>query len=107
MTKDIINPKIKKEITKEINKVIPSEVRGHASSLREEFRKHVSTAIMTAFGLVIALVWKDVVTALIPSITAPSLLTKYPFLVQVYTAVIVTIVAVLGILIISKWAKTS
>ena len=79
--------------------------KSHLKSLRAEFKKQVSTAIMTALGLVIALAWKDLVTALIPSVSSPEMIAKYPYLAQLWGAIIVTIVAVIGILIISYWAK--
>jgi 23S rRNA pseudoU1915 N3-methylase RlmH len=96
--------KILKEKTK---KESHERVIAQASALKNEYKKHVSTAITTAFGLVIALVWKDVITILMPSITAPSLLEKYPVLASLYTAAIITAIAVIGILLVTNWAKPS
>jgi hypothetical protein len=95
----------KQEVKEEVKKAIHDKVLTNVSTLRNEYKKQVSTAILTALGLVIALVWKDVITALIPTITAPGFLTEYPLVAQVYVAGIVTGIAILGILLISNWSK--
>ncbi|MBM3230563.1 hypothetical protein FJZ22_02835 [Candidatus Pacearchaeota archaeon] len=69
-----------------------------ASFLKSEFRNQASTAIITAFGLVIALAWKDVITELVTKLNPAnnSLL---------LSAIIVTFIGILGIALISKWNK--
>jgi len=66
---------------------------------KSEFSKQVSTAIITAFGLVIALTWKDVIVEFVKKVN--------PFQDQnlLYSAIIVTIISIIGIAIITKWAK--
>lgn len=104
----LIMPKKEKSVLKEsLNKIPHKKVISKVTQLRNEYKKQVSTAIITAFGLVIALVWKDVVTALMPSITSPALLAKYPVLANLYTAIIITIIAVIGILVMSRLGKSS
>ena len=90
----------RKEVIKGINKKIASKVVSQASELKNEFKKQTSTAIMAAFGLIIALSWKDVITDLISKI---EFIKSYGLLL---TAVILTVVSILGILLISKWAKS-
>ncbi|MEK6890039.1 MAG: DUF5654 family protein [Nanoarchaeota archaeon] len=71
--------------------------KNKALFLKSEFRGQASTAIITAFGLVIALAWKDVITDFISKInpfTNSSL-----FL----SAIIITIVSVIGISLVSRW----
>lgn len=106
MAKETFNPEEKKEIKEEVKKAIHQKLLENASTFRSEYQKQVSTAVITAFGLVIALTWKDVVTALMPKITTPNFLTEYPLLSQIYVAGIVTLLAIIGILIISRWNKT-
>jgi len=55
---------------------------------------------MAAFGLIIALAWKDVITDLISKI---EFVKSYGLLI---TAVILTIICVFGILLVSKWSKS-
>ena len=102
---DKLSNEEKKEVREEIKKEMHRKAICKAVELKNEYKKQVSAAIITAFGLVIALVWKDVITVLMPSISAPGLLEDYPFLAHLYTAVIVTGFAVIGIFLISSWAK--
>jgi uncharacterized membrane protein YcjF (UPF0283 family) len=95
---DNLSKQERKEVVKEINKKLAEKVKSHAGSLRSEFKKQTSTAIMAAFGLIIALSWKDVITDAISNL---EFVKGYGLLMS---AVILTLVSVLGILIISKWA---
>ena len=81
--------------------MVIEKIKEHAHTVRSEFKKQTSTAIMAAFGLVIALAWKDVITEWI---------NKIPFIENygsIISAVILTIICVIGILIISKWMNSS
>ena len=73
-------------------------VKEHTENIKKEFKKQTSTAIMAAFGLIIALSWKDVITLLVD---------KFAFVKEygpIITAIILTIVSVIGIMLISRWA---
>jgi len=67
---------------------------------QREFRKSVVTSIVSAFGLLIALSWKDVITELVDKISEAS-----PVKGNLISAIIVTAICVFGILIISKWSN--
>jgi F0F1-type ATP synthase assembly protein I len=90
----------RKEVVKEINKRIHTKVVSEAKEFKNEFKKQTSTAIMAAFGLIIALAWKDVITDLIGKI---GFVKSYGLIIS---AVLLTLVSVLGIYLISKWAKS-
>ena len=62
MTEDNLSKTERREVVKEINKKLHEKVVSKASVLGQEFKKQTSTAIMAAFGLIIALSWKDVIT---------------------------------------------
>ena len=100
---------IKKEVEKEVNKAVHKRLleaaKRPAKRIHSEFKQQTSAAIIAAFGFVIALAWKDLITALIPKVARPGLIAQYPYISQLYTAIIITIFAVFGILIISRWAK--
>lgn len=76
-----------------------------ASGFHSELRKHTTTAIITAFGLVIALSWQTVIKTYFSDVSRLKVLENYPYLADLYTAVLVTIFGVLGILIVSRWAE--
>lgn len=68
------------------------------SYLKSEFRTQASTAIITAFGLVIALAWKDVIVDFVATINPA----KSNLLIS---AIIVTIISIIGIALVSYWFK--
>ena len=97
----------KKEESERKMELPHQKIISKAAEIRNEYRKQVATAIITALGLVIALAWKDVVTALMPSITTPAMLAKYPAIANLYSALIITVVAVVGIIFMSRLGKSS
>ena len=87
----------RKEVKKEIDLAVHKQILTKTETFRSEFKKQTAAAIITAFGLVIALAWKDVITDLISRLNfAQGIL---------LSAIIVTAFSVIGILIISRWAK--
>lgn len=66
--------------------------------LSSNFKQQASTAIITAFGLVIALAWKDVIVELV-NLLNPAETNLW------ISAVIVTLIGVLGIALVSRWAN--
>jgi hypothetical protein len=66
-------------------------------TFNREFKKTTITAIIAAFGFLVALVWKDVITEFVNTLT-----NKSPIQGKLISAVIVTIISVLGILILTK-----
>jgi len=85
---------------KEVAKMIARKALHNTSAIGKEFKKQTSTAIMAAFGLIIALSWKDVITDLVDKL---GFVKSYGLL---STAVILTIVSIIGILLVSKWANS-
>ena len=65
-----------------------------------EIRKIESTALITAFGIVIALAWQEVISQYASEIVALS-----PIQGLLISAILVTIVGVIGILIITSLFK--
>ncbi len=68
-----------------------------ASVFQREFRKSTATAIIAAFGFIIALAWQDVVKELAGKITALT-----PIQGKLFSAVVISAIAVAGILITTK-----
>ena len=84
-----------------------AKVKQSSAALRHEFKKQASTAIIAAFGLIIATAWKDVITSSIQSLLGPKITTASPGLAALISAVILTIIATIGILAISQWYQKS
>lgn len=89
---------IEKHIEKHLIKQIPS-------FFTNQFKQHVSTAIIAAFSFLIALTWKDLIIHFIDNMVKPVTLEKYPYIGDLYSAFIVTFVAIIGIALVTKWAK--
>ncbi len=94
--------KIKKELKKfERIKLKLEESKEKVKKSRIEFqtelRKSLNTAIVAAFGFLIALAWKDVITEFVEGITRLS-----PVQGKFISALIITFVSVTGILIATK-----
>ena len=68
-----------------------------AIEFKKEFKKTTSTAIVAAFGFLIALSWRDLITEYMNKISANNLLQG-----RLIGAITVTLFSVLGILIVTK-----
>lgn len=88
--KEVEQKKSKRQIARE-------KAKSGVKKFRKEFNKAISTAIMAAFGFLIALVWKDVITEFVNKISEQS-----PVQGKLFSALIVTIICVLGIMILTK-----
>jgi len=84
-----------KPLTK--REIIKIKARAKAQTFKKEMKKAMNTAIIAAFGFVIALVWKDVITEWVATIIKSS-----PLGGKLIEALIVTLIAVIGIIIVTK-----
>lgn len=73
------------------------KTKERAKSFQKEFIKAFSTAMLAAFGFLIAFVWRDAIKTWVDQISANS-----PVQGQLISALIVTIICVLGIVLITK-----
>jgi len=73
--------------------------------LKNETKKHVVTAIVAAFGFIIALVWRDAIKEFIESLVINFSISGPSSLITFYTAIITTMIAAIGIVIITKWSS--
>jgi len=64
------------------------------TKFKEELKKSTNTAIVAAFGFLIALTWRDLISEYVAQATSYS-----PLQGKFFSALIITIIAVIGILI--------
>ena len=85
---------------KEYAKIQNIKTRTKQSTIKfkNELKKSTNTAIVAAFAFVIALAWRDVITEYAEKLTQLT-----PIQGKLITAIIVTIVCVIGILTITKF----
>jgi|SRR3989338_8927150 len=96
---DNLSKKEREEVKKEISKALHRRLLEKTSVFGSKFKEQTSAAIITAFGLVIALAWKDVVVEAVGRINQTNNL--------LFSAIIVTVISILGIALISRWSKKS
>lgn len=73
------------------------KARESASKFKRELRKSTTTAIVAAFGFLIALTWRDFIVEWVAKISSAT-----PLQNNFISAIIITILCVFGILIFSK-----
>ena len=83
---------------KEKAKTQAQRAKEKAKKFNREVKKALYTAFLAAFGFLIALVWRDVIQSWVERISATS-----PVQGLLVSALIVTIICVLGILIVTKF----
>jgi len=81
-------------------KILKEKAREEVGKFKKEFKKEINTAILAAFGFLIALVWKDVITSVVDDITKEAHVSS-----ALVSALIVTAICVVGIMISSRLLK--
>lgn len=89
----------KKEKIKELTRKekLKLKAKESAKKLKQETKKAINTAIVAAFGFLMALAWRDVITEYI---NATGIVT--PTQGKLISALVITFISVLGILIVTK-----
>jgi len=72
--------------------------RVHAVKVKHEMKKAILTAVVAAFGFLMALAWRDAITEYVNTLVSIS-----PVQGKVVSAGIVTIIAVLGIMLFTRF----
>ena len=85
---------------KEKTKIRAQKAKEKVKKFNREVKKALYTAFLAAFGFLIALVWRDVIQSWVEKISATS-----PLQGQLVSALIVTIICVLGILIVTRFLQ--
>ncbi len=91
-------------VTKDKIKGKKSRTKHELSSFKNEFRKHLTTFITGAFAFVAALLWRDAIKSLLDR-TMQWMPEGDEVFYQFFTAILVSIVAVVAIVIISRILK--
>ncbi len=84
---------------------IKEKIKNASKTLRTETKKQVVVALMAAFGFLIALVWRDLLQELSNWIVENIHLQGPLLLIKLYIAILTTGIAVIGIILVTKWNK--
>ena len=99
--------KIEKELSKKLHKRIFIATRTHAGKFKNEAKKHTATAIMAAFGFLIALSCRTPIQNSVNNMIKSFGLTESAIYYEYLSAIFITIIAVLALIIIAKWTSDS
>ncbi len=72
---------------------------------RREVKKNILVAVSAAFAFLIALVWRDAISDSVNKLMAVLALENSGYIYSLATALIVTLICVLGILIVNRQLK--
>ena len=90
-------PKQKKSHKEKLNKTL--------KEFHSELKKQMATFIVGAFSFVAALIWRDAIRSIIDTLIKTEQLKMYihsEWMLNVITAIIVTFIAVIGIILTNK-----
>ena len=85
------------EENKKIQEKVKIKVKKSAKKFKNELKKSINTALVAAFGFLIALSWREVITEYVTKITEAN-----PLGGKLISAIIITIISVSGILIVTR-----
>ncbi len=89
---------------------VKERIKGGLTGFQREFRNQLATFITGAFAFVAALLWRDAIKSYLDTyqeLIQNSMPIKEVWVVQFFTAFLVTVVAVIAIVIITKLLKPS
>ncbi|OIO40386.1 hypothetical protein CO154_00615 [Candidatus Pacearchaeota archaeon CG_4_9_14_3_um_filter_31_7] len=100
----MIHQKYFKKIEKTAEE-IKEKVEKSRKSFFREFKTQTAVAITAGFAFLIALVWKDAINGVINKIVEKLQIPQSLYFYQILMAVFITILCVVGIIFIKKWAS--
>ena len=99
--------KIEKKLTKKLHKRLFITTRAHAGKFKNEVKKHTATAITAAFGFLIALSWRTPIQNSVNNMIESFGLIESAIYYEYLSAIFITIIAVLALMIVAKWTSDS
>lgn len=99
-----LSKKEEKVIEKEVRHRMYVRARKHASEFNREFKKQLMFAVSAAFGFLMAFSWRDPIMDFIGFLVGGVGIKSQTY-DGVISAVVLTVVGVLFLMLISKWAS--
>lgn len=109
--KEVVNERVEKEVekkveeeVKKISRRMSDKAMASARVFSKEFKKQTLAAITAAFAFLIALTWRTPIQKSIDQLVLKLGLNGQAVYYEYLAAVIITIIGVMALIIISKWA---
>ncbi|MFA5259276.1 MAG: DUF5654 family protein [Candidatus Pacearchaeota archaeon] len=100
----VIEEKVEKEVKKRLDQKLADIAKSSAKEFRAEFKKQILIAITGAFAFLIALTWRTPIQNSIDKLILKLGLTGEAIYYEYLAAVLITILGVIVLIIISRWA---
>ena len=100
-----IKKEAKEEIKKKLHQRIINRTKKNAGKFKDEAKKHTATAITAAFGFLIALSWRTPIQNSVNKLIEYFGLAESAIYYEYISAVIITIIAVLALMLIASWTS--
>tara|TARA_Y100000310_G_C20303785_1_gene633020 strand:+ start:285 stop:695 length:411 start_codon:yes stop_codon:yes gene_type:complete len=98
---------VKKEVAKEVKKRLHERIYGgareRATAFNKEFKNEIAVGITAAFAFLIALSWRGPIQKSVDSLVVSLGLTGKAIYVEYLSALIMTLIAVLVLMLVSRW----
>ena len=92
-------------VEKKLRQRLYERAKNSAGDFGKEFKKHSLTAITAAFGFLIALSWREPIADYVNFLIAKMGVSEGGLIgYKVLSAVIVTLVGVLALMVVARWA---
>jgi hypothetical protein len=88
---------------KEVKPRLRDRARNHALRFKRKFKKQMFTAVAAAFAFFVALSWREPISQLINKIIEILGLAEEAIYIEFLSAIIVTLLAVLALMLMSRW----
>jgi uncharacterized membrane protein YdbT with pleckstrin-like domain len=98
-----VDKRVKEEVEKNLSKKLIERTRASTQKFRNEFRIQTVTAITAAFAFLIALSWRVPIEKTVNNIIQKLSLQGSEMFIQYMSAVIITFIAVLALIFLSRW----
>jgi hypothetical protein len=98
---------VEKEVKKRLHKRVYNRAKNSAFRFKNEFKKHTVTAITAAFGFLVALSWRTPIQNSVNNLIIRFGLIGKEIYIEYASALAITIIAVIAIMIVSKWSSES
>ena len=90
----------KEDVKKSVYRRLGYKTKASVKKFDNELRRALNTALIAAFGFIIALTWRDLITAYVNTLSKVSYLQG-----QWISTLIVTLVCVIGIILVTNFIK--
>ena len=81
------------------------KIKKHIKHVNKEMRNNIAKTISAAFAFIMALVWRDAIKEAVDKVVGVIGITGTGYIYQILTAIVISIICVIGIIVVSKSVK--